>query len=262
MFQGCTSLTQASALPATTLQHYCYQEMFCGCSQLSTGPEFLATGATTADSGYCKSMFNMCRNLVTAYIPQPTVAPQECFMNMFSGCNSTSFTILNNTLPATIVGVSCYENMFRGTNITDIPPVLPATNLEAACYRRMFAGCQKITASPEICATTVASACCESMFSGCRKLEAGPQLLAEKLEPVCYQNMFYECFSLTSIYCLATSITASNCTYRWVKGIYNSNPNGTFTMKTGMVNKWTYGEDGVPGTGPYTGQHWDIISIP
>ena len=34
MFQGCTSLTQAPALPATTLADYCYFSMFQGCTSL------------------------------------------------------------------------------------------------------------------------------------------------------------------------------------------------------------------------------------
>ena len=35
MFSGCTSLTQAPELPATTLANYCYKGMFSGCTRLS-----------------------------------------------------------------------------------------------------------------------------------------------------------------------------------------------------------------------------------
>ena len=35
MFSGCTSLTQAPELPATTLADSCYNVMFKGCSSLS-----------------------------------------------------------------------------------------------------------------------------------------------------------------------------------------------------------------------------------
>ena len=35
MFQGCTSLTQAPELPATTLTERCYYNMFNGCSKLN-----------------------------------------------------------------------------------------------------------------------------------------------------------------------------------------------------------------------------------
>jgi hypothetical protein len=36
MFYGCTSLTTAPVLPATTLATYCYSSMFDGCTSLSS----------------------------------------------------------------------------------------------------------------------------------------------------------------------------------------------------------------------------------
>ena len=36
MFNGCTSLTTAPELPATTLTHQCYQSMFEGCTSLNS----------------------------------------------------------------------------------------------------------------------------------------------------------------------------------------------------------------------------------
>jgi hypothetical protein len=35
MFRGCTSLTTAPSLPATTLADYCYDGMFSGCTNLN-----------------------------------------------------------------------------------------------------------------------------------------------------------------------------------------------------------------------------------
>ena len=35
MFEGCTSLTSAPELPATTLTNYCYQAMFRNCTSLN-----------------------------------------------------------------------------------------------------------------------------------------------------------------------------------------------------------------------------------
>ena len=49
MFFGCTSLTTAPELPATTLAGSCYDGMFYGCTSLTTAPELPAT--TLAD--YC-----------------------------------------------------------------------------------------------------------------------------------------------------------------------------------------------------------------
>ena len=42
MFQGCTSLTQAPALPATTLSDSCYSGMFYGCTSLTKAPSLPA----------------------------------------------------------------------------------------------------------------------------------------------------------------------------------------------------------------------------
>ena len=49
MFSSCTSLTQAPALPATTLTSGCYSSMFKGCTSLTSAPTLPAT--TLAD--YC-----------------------------------------------------------------------------------------------------------------------------------------------------------------------------------------------------------------
>ena len=46
MFQGCTSLTTAPSLPATTLANYCYAGMFYGCTSLTTAPDLPATTLT------------------------------------------------------------------------------------------------------------------------------------------------------------------------------------------------------------------------
>ena len=49
MFQGCTSLTTAPELPATTLATYCYYSMFQGCTSLNY---IKAMFTTTPDTYY------------------------------------------------------------------------------------------------------------------------------------------------------------------------------------------------------------------
>ena len=57
MFDGCTSLTQAPELPATTLANDCYNSMFNGCTSLTQAPELPATTLEI----YCYYyMFNNC----------------------------------------------------------------------------------------------------------------------------------------------------------------------------------------------------------
>lgn len=62
MFYGCTSLTTAPVLPATTLTTQCYKEMFQGCTSLTAAPELPATILTT-----------------------------NCYNNMFNGCSSLNY---------------------------------------------------------------------------------------------------------------------------------------------------------------------------
>lgn len=60
MFSGCTSLTTAPSLPATTLASGCYSYMFQGCKSLTTAPSLPAT--TLAN--YCyNSMFVGCTKI-------------------------------------------------------------------------------------------------------------------------------------------------------------------------------------------------------
>ena len=138
LFSGCTSLTQAPELPATTLAERCYAYMFEGCTSLTQAPELPAT--TLADG---------------------------CYAYMFEGC--TSLTQVPE-LPATTLVKSCYNGMFKGcTNLTQAPE-LPATTLADFCYYSMFSGCTSLTQAPELPATTLADACYDFMFSECTNL--------------------------------------------------------------------------------------------
>ena len=60
MFKGCTLLTAAPELPATTLEGYCYKEMFYNCTSLTKAPVLPAT--TVPSWGYY-GMFKDCTSL-------------------------------------------------------------------------------------------------------------------------------------------------------------------------------------------------------
>lgn len=60
MFYGCTSLTKAPSLPATTLGEYCYANMFDGCTSLTQAP---ALPATTLKAYCYYRMFQGCTSL-------------------------------------------------------------------------------------------------------------------------------------------------------------------------------------------------------
>jgi hypothetical protein len=55
MFNGCTSLTQAPALPATTLANGCYNRMFNNCSSLN---HIEALFTTTPGTNYTNGWVN------------------------------------------------------------------------------------------------------------------------------------------------------------------------------------------------------------
>ena len=87
MFEGCTSLTSAPALSATTLAEGCYVNMFEGCTSLTSAP---ALPATTL-ANYCyNSMFLKCTSLASAPALPATTLADGCYGYMFSKCTKFS----------------------------------------------------------------------------------------------------------------------------------------------------------------------------
>ena len=167
LFSGCSSLTTAPALPATTLANNCYADMFFRCASLTTAPELPAT--TLADNCY-KNMFKNCSSLTSApELPATTIAI-ACYSNMFSGCSSLTTA---PALPATIIFSNCYEYMFYGcSSLTTAPATLPATTLYIGCYASMFQNCTSLTSAPTLPSTTLYNNCYQLMFSGCSNLNS------------------------------------------------------------------------------------------
>ena len=139
---------------------------------------------------------------------------------------------------------SAFRMLFSGnTNVVSAENmVLPATTLAMNCYVDMFYGCRSLTTAPELPATTLASSCYRDMFSSCTSLTTAPKLPATTLVGSCYTQMFYNCTNLNSITCLATDISATNCTTNWVNGVSSS---GTF-KKAASMSSWTTGNNGIP----------------
>jgi hypothetical protein len=81
------------------------------------------------------------------------------------------------------------------------------------------------------------------MFWGCTSLTQAPELPATTLTTGCYQYMFYNCTNLNHIKCLATDISASQCTNHWVGYVLTSS--GTF-VKAASMTSWVTGFDGIP----------------
>ena len=236
MFFNCRSLTKAPELPATTLVDTCYEYMFFNCSSLTKAPELPAT--TLASSCY-NSMFSGCTSLTTAPELPATTLASSCYKQMFSYCSSLTTA---PELPATALTSGCYSGMFNRCTSLTTAPELPITTLASSCYSSMFSGCTSLTTAPQLPATTLANNCYSYMFQACRNLTTAPELPATTLEQSCYYGMFESCTSLNSVTCLATDISASNCTTYWLRGVPS---NGTFTKAASMTS-WTAGNDGIP----------------
>lgn len=130
---------------------------------------------------------------------------------------------------------------FRDTHILTAP-LLPSTILSVNCYYQMFYGCTRLTTAPELPATILAVSCYRYMFSDCTSLTTVPELTAITLTKRCYYGMFSSCRKLNYIKCLATDISASNCTTDWVKNVTST---GTF-VKAAEMEDWPTGASGIP----------------
>ena len=121
---------------------------------------------------------------------------------------------------------------------------LPATTLANYCYHSMFAYCRSLTSVPSnlLLATTLTTECYEQMFYDCRNLTTAPNLPATTLANYCYTNMFGGCTNLNYVKCLATNISATQCTYKWLDGVSSS---GTF-VKSSSMSGWSSGVSGIP----------------
>ncbi len=216
LFQGCTSLTQAPELPATTLAYSCYRDMFEFCTSLTQAPK----------------------------LPATTLA-EACYFGMFAGCTSLTQApeLPATTLPTTSnVENGCYSFMFEFCTSLTQAPELPATTLAEGCYTDMFYGCTSLTQAPKLPATTLADFCYFEMFSGCTSLTQAPELPATTLTDFCYDRMFFGCTSLSEInVSFATWSDYYSSTDEWVKDVA---PTGTFICPKALALE--YGEDRIP----------------
>ena len=124
MFQGCTSLVKAPALPATTLADSCYRYMFENCRSLTKAPEL---PATTLASHCYYGMFSGCQSLTKAPELPATTLSGYCYTRMFSGCQSLKEVRVSATTTETgaltywLSGVSATGDFYCDPNATIFP---------------------------------------------------------------------------------------------------------------------------------------------
>lgn len=176
---------------------------------------------------------NSNENYTKFYIREYDLECHGNIMNLYNYENP-----YNTTLTYTYAFRRLFENCY--TLLT--APTLPATTLAAACYFGMFNGCTSLTTAPELPATTLVQNCYRGMFQQCTSLTSAPELKATTLADYCCRSMFYLCSSLNYVKCLATNISATECTLYWLDGVAES---GTF-VKASSMSSWTTGANGIP----------------
>ena len=169
-------------------------------------------------------------------VPSAASKVQGNIMSLLYGDNFANA----DTLTGTYTFGCLFLNAIKLTSAEHL--ILPATTLTEYCYMAMFGNCTSLTKAPELPATTLAGRCYQEMFYGCTSLTKAPELPATTLAISCYNSMFMSCTSLNHIKCLATNISAPNCTSGWLYGVANS---GTF-VKAASMNDWTTGDSGIP----------------
>ena len=203
LFNGCSVLTSAPDLPATTLANECYYGMFVDCTSLASAPELKAT----------------------------TLAP-KCYNRMFFNCTSLTSA---PELKATTLATECCYYMFYGCTSLASAPKLHATKLANSCYWKMFYGCTSLASAPDLPATELANYCYYYMFDGCTSLTSAPELKATTLAANCYYRMFNKCKLLTSVTMLAPSDQISKYTYCCYSWLYEAGNDKTVSSRTLIV---------------------------
>lgn len=170
---------------------------------------------------------------------------------MFKGVGGAD----NNILPITSSGDNNYSARFKvygnvmsmvhGDNFSG------KTNLSGMCFSHMFTKCSGLTDAGNLILPALnlserrqdsdAYGCYALMFNQCTSLTTAPELPATGLTSGCYTQMFYGCTSLNYIKCLATDISSTICTSRWVDGVASS---GTFVKNASTT--WPSGISGIP----------------
>ena len=189
-------------------------------------PNNFATTTSVPKFAFARLFFNNdnIKNHKSLDLVLPATALNDaCYYSMFFSCDNLTKA---PALPAEIMANLCYSQMFASCTSLTKAPALPATTLAKSCYMIMFSDCDKLETVPDLPATTLAEACYSGMFYACESLTTAPVLPAPTLAKSCYHSMFKDCSSLNSITCLATDISAPDCTDWWVDGVATP---GTFT---------------------------------
>ncbi len=160
----------------------------------------------------------------------------NAFGNIMSIIDSTGYTSIYYT------NSQAFNHFFYESNIVNAENlILPATSLGLQCYNYMFSHCTYLVTAPSLPATQFEFTSYMAMFEYTSIVKA-PELLATTLGTRgTYQIMFSHCANLNYIKCLATDFSGPNCTNKWVEGV---SATGTFVKASGVT--WEAGISGIP----------------
>lgn len=160
LFKDCTGLTTAPTALSRTLEGNLaetFEGMFYGCTSLTVAPKLPATSFNPLNDKYPTGcyigLFRNCTSL--------TVAPDLPATTLTSGCYGRRNSRGSEDL---------YGGMFQGCTSLVNPPLMLATTMAASACTDMFNGCTSLTSSPVLYSETLSERCYQGMFSGCSSL--------------------------------------------------------------------------------------------
>lgn len=179
-------------------------------------------------------------NLILPYISGIAGVYERLFM----GVNFNDTVMPSELLSTTGVAKGAFNSAFRESNIIKAPKLPVSKVIPSTCYANMFNKCTKLIdiSEIELSADEIGTESCLQMFYYCSILKQAPVLNIATLSDRCYKQMFRGCKKLNYIKCLATDISANDCTYKWVDLVSKT---GTF-VKSANMSGWTTGINGIP----------------
>ena len=179
-------------------------------------------------------------NLILPYMSGIAGVYERLFMRV----NFNDYYMPPELLSTTGVAPGAFNSAFRESNIWTAPKLPVSKVIPSTCYANMFNRCLNLmdVSNIELSADEIGTEGCLQMFYYCEHLKKAPVLKISTLGSGCYKNMFFNCKNLNYIKCLATDISATDCTTDWVNGV---SATGTFVKPANMTG-WTTGTSGIP----------------
>ncbi len=249
LFSGCTSLTQAPELPATTLTEKCYGEMFLGCTSLSEiQVSFSDWGSDSGTGSWVKDvaptgtficLYTLPLRYGESWIPKDWAVKyaggEANYLTFTAEEDGSTFGIINNdgnnpNIQYSLDGGSTWsvltaddlvtlrkkgdQAMLRGLNPNGF------SRMETSVKISRFKMTGKIAASGSVMSlvdgvgnSTVipVKGCFKNLFSMCSCLTQAPELPATTLTDYCYSGMFSQCTGLKKVPALPATTLKPDC---------------------------------------------------